>query len=266
MSILGSLVEDAFRQFGNGFGFPCGVSLGVSLPDSHNLEPRCCSDVARQDGATYASCVEACKKGVWDQALSLLSLMGVAGLRRCRIQLTAAMDCCSAAESWEVALLWTFRTDADTATWDPAFGTSSLAAMAKGHKWRWAIGTLSSLPDVLIQPNTIISSAALSACERSGQWQMALLTLLDMLELRILPNQISFGTAIQACEKNDRWQLLTSLIAMMGTCALLPNSVVYAAVQAPRSAVPMFVETLSQTGDIVTLALQSQKARRMLVQ
>ncbi|CAE8596920.1 unnamed protein product [Polarella glacialis] len=106
---------------------------------------------------------------------------------------------------------------------------AAISACEKAGQWQFALGLLSSMPELRIAPDRISYNAAISACAKEGQWQVALSLLNTMQAIILKPDEISYSAAISSCDQGGQVELALGLLNKMIPNNLRPDAISYSA-------------------------------------
>ncbi|CAK0841584.1 unnamed protein product [Prorocentrum cordatum] len=223
---------------------------------------------------SYSAGISACEKGEqWQRALALLSEMwkaklepnsllqrwdqrvrerravaagagtaegdagGEAGAPRRHLSYNAGISACEKGEQWQRGQQWQralgLLSEMRQVRVEPTFISynAGISSCEKCKQWQRALGLLSEMREVKLEPNfiyTTVYNAGISACEKGGQWQPALALLSEIWEAK-LPDVISYNAGISACEKGEQWELALALLSEMREAKLEPDVISYSA-------------------------------------
>eukprot|EP00439_Symbiodinium_sp_Y106_P042942 s5603_g5.t1 len=91
-----------------------------------------------------------------------------------------------------------------------------LSGCKREGRWAFALGLLSKLPLLLLDPSIVTYNSVISACAEGSAWKVAL----DLLqtcsaERRVLPTPVTFNAAISACARGRESMMAMSLLRTM---------------------------------------------------
>ncbi|CAE7539441.1 PTAC2 [Symbiodinium sp. CCMP2592] len=179
----------------------------------------------------------------WEVACSLLSSAGSFSLAPDTCCINAAISACENAGVWEhalslLSLLWRRRAASVV-----SFNTGMSACKVQ---WRHCLRLFWDMIEGSLCPDSATFNAAITACEQGGQWQR-LLCLLTEMELRNVAKEVvTYTSAISACAKGSATDQAAELLQRMEAEQLLPNVVTYAALTPRSRSISSFSENLVQ--------------------
>ncbi|CAE7549729.1 yju2 [Symbiodinium microadriaticum] len=177
----------------------------------------------RANLVAFNTAISACVFDRWALAVHMLQEAIAQAMCPDPFSLASALDACSAAEDWPLALncLREGRIAATTPCWN-----AMIKAAAETGGWTMAVHLLQRLPADHLQPNIMTSGSTLKAAERASEWDVALLLATSIPQRLLRGNVIIYNSLLSALSQASKWQAALHLLdSMAAQCQ--PDSVSY---------------------------------------